>query len=135
MMNIANTTDIIHIVGLIVIAICAIRGLKKGFVNTVGSILASMLSIVFVYLLNTWALESVLLVLLTDRMLLIVRVLLCIVLYVVLFFVLKAIVLSLRLLTKLPVIRGLNKLLGFVCGIVHGLLLVGIGYWLYSWFV
>ncbi|MBQ8199916.1 MAG: CvpA family protein [Lachnospiraceae bacterium] len=135
MMNIANTTDIIHIVGLIVIAICAIRGLKKGFVNTVGSILASLLSIVFVYLLNTWALESVLLVLLTDRMLLIVRVLLCIVLYVVLFFVLKAIVLSLRLLTKLPVIRGLNKLLGFVCGIVHGLLLVGIGYWLYSWFV
>ena len=135
MMNIANTTDIIHIVGLIVIAICAIRGLKKGFVNTVGSILASLLSIVFVYLLNTWALESVLLVLLTDRMLLIVRVLLCIVLYVVLFFALKAIVLSLRLLTKLPVIRGLNKLLGFVCGIVHGLLLVGIGYWLYSWFV
>ena len=135
MMNIANTTDIIHIVGLIVIAVCAIRGLKKGFVNTVGSILASLLSIVFVYLLNTWALESVLLVLLTDRMLLIVRVLLCIVLYVVLFFVLKAIVLSLRLLTKLPVIRGLNKLLGFVCGIVHGLLLVGIGYWLYSWFV
>lgn len=135
MMNIANTTDIIHIVGLIVIAVCAIRGLKKGFVNTVGSILASLLSIVFVYLLNTWALESVLLVLLTDRMLLIVRVLLCIVLYVVLFFVLKAIVLSLRLLTKLPVIRGLNKLLGFVCGIVHGLLLVGIGYWLCSWFV
>ena len=134
MMNIANTTDIIHIVGLIVIAICAIRGFKKGLVNTVGSILASLLSIIFVYLLNTWALESVLLVLLTDRMLLIVRVLLCIVLYVVLFFVLKAIVLSLRVLTKLPVIRGLNKLLGFVCGIAHGLVLVGIGYWLYSWF-
>ncbi len=134
-MDVGNTIDIIHIVGLVIIAVCAIRGWKKGFVNTLGSILASLLSIVFVYLLNTWALESVLVTFITDRMLLVVRVLLCVVLFVAMFFLLKAILLSLRFLTKLPLVRGINKLLGFACGIAHGLLLVGIGYWLYSWFL
>nr|MBQ8252032.1 CvpA family protein [Lachnospiraceae bacterium] len=133
-MNIGNTTDVIYVIGLLIIAVSAVKGFKKGFVNTVGGILASLLAIVFVYLLNTWALESMLVTLLADHMILVVRVLLCVVLYIVLFFVLKAILLSLRLLSKLPVIRGLNKLLGFVCGAAHGVLLVGIVYWVYSWF-
>lgn len=108
------------------IVICAIRGLKKGFVNTLGTILASLLSIIFVYLLNTWALESLLLTLLADHMVVVVRIVLCLVLYAALFFVLKAVILSLRVLTKLPVIRGLNKLLGMIAGAAYGILLVGI---------
>ncbi|MBQ8527424.1 MAG: hypothetical protein IJ429_03035 [Lachnospiraceae bacterium] len=115
-----------HIVGLLLIVICAIRGLKKGFVNTLGTILASLLSIIFVYLLNTWALESLLLTLLADHMVVVVRIVLCLVLYAALFFVLKAVILSLRVLTKLPVIRGLNKLLGMIAGAAYGILLVGI---------
>lgn len=112
--------------GLLLIAICAIRGWKKGFVNTLGGILASILAIVFVYILNVWALESLLFTLMSDHVLVLVRIVLCIILYVVIFFVLKTIIMSFRILTKLPVIRGFNKLLGFVFGAVYGLLLVGI---------
>ncbi|MBE5882533.1 MAG: hypothetical protein E7289_09580 [Lachnospiraceae bacterium] len=115
-----------HVVGILLIAICAIRGFKKGFVNTLGTILASLLAIVFVYLLNTWALESLLLTLLADHMLVVVRIVLCVVLYIALFFLLKAMILSLRVLAKLPIVRGLNKLLGFIVGAAYGILLVGI---------
>lgn len=118
--------EIWHIVGILLIAICALRGWKKGFVNTLGEVLASLVAIVFVYLLNTWALDSLLLTLLADRMVVVVRIILCIVLYVVLFLILKAIIVSLRMLTKLPIIHGVNKLLGFIAGAAYGLLLVGI---------
>lgn len=118
--------DIWHIGGLLLIAICAIRGCKKGFVNTLGEMLAAVFSIAFVYLLHTWAFDALFLTLLKDHTVVIVRVLLCVVLYVVLYFVLKAIILSLRIFTVLPIVRGLNKLLGFAVGIVYGIVLVGI---------
>lgn len=115
-----------HIAGLVLIAVCAVRGFKKGFVNTLGTILASLLAIVFVYVLHTWALESLLLTLLADHMVVVVRIVLCAVLYLVFFLLLKAIILSLKFLTKLPIVRGINKLLGFVAGAAYGVLLVGI---------
>lgn len=115
-----------HIAGLALIAVCAVRGFKKGFVNTLGTILASLLAIAFVYVLNTWALESLLLTLLADHMLVVVRIILCAVLYLVLFLLLKAIILSLKVLAKLPIVRGINKLLGFVAGAAYGILLLGI---------
>lgn len=127
--------DILHTAGILIIIISAIRGFKKGFVNTIGNILASILSVAFVYCLNTWALEAFLITLLTEHMIIIARVILCIVLYVVLFLLLKAIVVSLRLFTRLPLLKGLNKLLGFLFGGAYGVLLVGIISWIYSWFV
>lgn len=118
--------DILHIAGLLLIVLCAVRGWKKGFVNTLGGIVASLLAVVFVYLLNTWALDALLMTLIADHMIVVVRIILCIVLYVALYFIWKAIITSLRILSKLPIIRGLNKLLGFVVGAVYGILLVGI---------
>ena len=115
-----------HVVGILLIVICAVRGFKKGFVNMLGEIAASILAIIFVGLLNAWALDAVLLNLLTNHMVVVVRIALCILLYVIVFFILKAIIVSLRVLTKLPVIRGLNKFLGLVSGAAYGLLLVGI---------
>lgn len=126
--------DILHIAGILIIVISAIRGFKKGFINTLGNILASILSAGFVYCLNTWALESFLITILTEHMIIIVRILLCIVFYIALFLLLKAVIISLRLLARIPVVRGLNKLLGFVCGGAYGVLLVGIIYWISSWF-
>ena len=108
------------------IACCAIRGFKKGFVNTVGGALASLLALAFVLVLNTWAFDSLVLTLIADHMIVIVRIVLCVLLYVVLYFALKAIIMSLRIVAKLPIIRGLNKLLGFIVGALYGTLLVGI---------
>ena len=127
--------NIIHIVGLILIAVCAVRGYKKGFIDTVGSILASLLSIVFVYLLNAWAFESVIPHLLSDYMIVVVRILLCVLVYSAFFFLLKAILMSLKILSRFPVFRGLNKLLGFIAGGCYGLLLAGIIYWVYGLFL
>ena len=118
--------DILHIAGILLVVVCAVRGWKKGFVNTLGGIVASLLAVVFVYLLNTWALDALLMTLIADHMVVVVRIILCIALYVVLYFIWKAIITSLRILSKLPVIRGLNKLLGFAVGVVYGILLVGI---------
>ena len=91
-----------------------------------GEIAASALAIVFVVVLNTWALESLLLTMLADHMIVVVRVVLCIVLYAIAYLILKAIIMSLKVITKLPVIRGVDKLLGTVAGMAYGLLLVGI---------
>ncbi len=112
--------------GLLLIAILAIRGWKKGFIDTLGGMLAGLLAVVFVYLLHSWALDSLLITLLTDRMLVLVRIVLCAVLFVVTYLILKTIILSLRIITGIPVIRGLNRLLGFLMGAVYGVLMVGI---------
>lgn len=115
-----------HIVGILLIVICASRGYKKGFVKMLGEIAASALAIVFVLVLNAWALESFLLTMLADHMIVVVRVLLCVILYVIAYFILKAVIMSLRVITKLPIIRGLDRLLGVIAGAAYGLLLVGI---------
>lgn len=118
--------DIWHIGGLLLIAICAIRGYKKGFVNMLGEMLAMVFSGGFVYLLHTWAFDAVFMTLLKDHMVIVVRVILCVVLYIVFFLILKALILSLRIFTKLPIVRGVNKVLGFIIGTVCGIVLVGI---------
>ena len=118
--------DIWRISGLLLIAICAIRGYKKGFVNTLGEMLAMVFSGVFVYLLHAWAFDALIMTLQKDHMVIIVRLILCVVLYIVFYLVLKAIILSLRIFTKLPIVRGINKLLGFITGAVCGIVLVGI---------
>lgn len=115
-----------HIIGIFLIVFCTTRGFKKGFVNILGEIAASALAILFVFLLNTWALESFLLTVLADHMIVVVRILLCVTLYVIAYFILKAVIMSLRVVTKLPIIRGLDRLLGVIAGAAYGLLLVGI---------
>lgn len=122
-----------YIIGLAVIVICMLRGWKKGFVNIIGSICATVLSFAFFWVIKTWAFESFLSTLLFQHSLLIVRIVLCIVLYALLFLLLKTVVMSLRFITGLPVIRGLNKIFGLAAGCVYGLIWVGILTMLYEW--
>ena len=118
--------ELFDIIGLVIIVVAALRGLRRGFVVTLGRLCAGILSLLLVYLLNTWAFAQLVPTLLVDHQVVIVRVLLCIIVYIVLFLVLKTIILSLRILTGLPIIKGLNKLLGFVVGAAYGILLVGV---------
>lgn len=118
--------EMFDIIGLVIIVAAALRGGKRGFVVALGRLCAGILSLLLVYLLNTWAFAQFVPTLLVDHQVVIVRVLLCIVVYIVLFLILKTVILSLRILTGLPIIKGLNKLLGFVVGAAYGLLLVGI---------
>ena len=113
--------ELFDIIGIVIIVAAALKGGRRGFVVTLGRLCAGILSLLLVYLLNTWAFAQLVPTLLVDHQVVIIRVLLCVVLYI-----LKTIILSLRILTGLPIIKGLNKLLGFVVGAAYGLLLVGI---------
>lgn len=125
--------ELFYIVGLAIIIICMIRGWKKGFVNILGSICATILSFAFFWIMRNWAFDSFLATLLFEHSIMIVRIVLCIVLYIVLFVIIKAIIMSLKIITKLPIIRGLNKILGLITGCVYGLIWVGILTMLYEW--
>lgn len=98
--------ELFDIIGIVIIVAAALKGGRRGFVITLGRLCAGILSLLLVYLLNTWAFAQLVPTLLVDHQVIIVRVLLCVVLYIVLFLVLKTIILSLRILTGLPIIKG-----------------------------
>ena len=97
--------ELFDIIGIVIIVAAALKGGRRGFVVTLGRLCAGILSLLLVYLLNTWAFAQLVPTLLVDHQVIIVRVLLCVVLYIVLFLVLKTIILSLRILTGLPIIK------------------------------
>lgn len=124
----------IYYLGVAIMVICAIRGWKKGFVKMLGEIAASILTFLFVVCLRTWVFESMLVNFLTGNSVLLARIVVCLVTYLILFLLLKTIITSLGILSKMPIIRGLNHLLGVVAGAAYGVLLVGILYMFYTWF-
>ena len=101
--------ELFDIIGIVIIVAAALKGGRRGFVVTLGRLCAGILSLLLVYMLNTWAFAQLVPTLLVDHQVVIIRVLLCVVLYIVLFLVLKTIILSLRILTGLPIIKGLNN--------------------------
>ncbi len=115
-----------QIICLLILAVCIIVGFSKGFIQMLGNIGASVLSLAFFWAIRNWAFDSFLTTLLFERGVLLVRIVLCIIIYVVLFLVLKAILTSLKFLAKLPIIKGVNKLLGLVAGGVFGMILIGV---------
>lgn len=122
-----------YIIGLAIIVICLLTGWKKGLVEIIGSICATILSFSFFWIIRNWAFESFLANLLFQHSLLLVRIVLCVVLYIIMFLLLKTVMMSLKIITKIPIIRGLNKLLGLIAGGIYGLIWVGILTLLYEW--
>lgn len=98
-----------------------------------GDIAACLLTFLLVWCIRNWVFESALINLLTGNSVLLARIVVCLVLYLALFFLLKALFASLGFLEKIPVIRSINKILGFVAGGVYGILIVGILYIFYTW--
>lgn len=125
--------NLFYLIGVLILVCAAVRGWKKGFVQMLGSVCASILSIGFFWILKKWALDSFLGTLLFAHSVLIVRVVLCIALYFALFFVLKAVIISLKVIVRLPVIRGLDRVLGLILGGVYGVIIVGIMTLFYEW--
>lgn len=124
---------IFYLTGILILIICALRGWKKGFIQMLGNVCAGILSLGFLWIMKNWALESFLGTLLFAHSVLVVRLVLCIALYIALFFGLKAVFLSLKFISKLPVIRGLDKVLGLILGGVFGVVIVGIMTVFYEW--
>lgn len=129
-MEITETNEVIYLVGALLIVVSAAHGFRKGLVRALGEVATSIVTILFLYILKTWAFEAFFLTVLTNHKVLIVRVVLCLLLYIGTTILLKTILLSLGFLTKLPVLRGLNKILGFLLGAVNGILVTGILLWI-----
>lgn len=124
---------IFYLTGILIIIICALSGWKKGFIQMLGNVCAGILSLGFFWVMKNWAFESFLGTLLFAHSVLVVRLVLCIALYIALFFGLKAVFLSLKFISKLPVVRGLDKVLGLILGGAFGVIIVGIMTLFYEW--
>ena len=122
-----------YAIGLLIIMVTAWKGWKKGFVQTLGNVCASILSLGFFWILKNWAFDSFLGTLLFCHSVLIVRRVICVALFLALFFALKAVIVSLRVVSSLPIIRGLDRLLGLVLGGLFGVVIVGIMTIFYEW--
>lgn len=123
-----------YIVGIVIIIVCALRGFRKGFVQALGNMGAGILSAGLIFFLKTWAFDSWFTNLLFDRDVLWSRIIICVVVYIAFFFLIKAILLSFGLLTRLPVLRGFNHMLGLLVGGAFGVVIVGVIGMVYSWF-
>lgn len=125
--------SLIYYIGIGLILLCAISGWRKGFVKMLGQILASILTFLFLFVLRNWVFESMIINFLTGQSVLLARIVVCVGGYLILFFLLKTIFGSLNLLSKAPVIRGLNRILGIAAGTIYGMVLTGIVYMFYTW--
>ena len=125
--------SLFYTIGILILICSSARGWKKGVVQLLGSICAGVLSLFLFWILKKWSFGFFLGTLLFDHSILLVRIILCVVIYFALFFVLKAIFLSLKIVTGLPIIRGLDRILGLILGGVYGVVIVGIMTLLYEW--
>ena len=98
-----------------------------------GNICASVLSLAFFWTIKNWALDSFLGTLLFEHSVLIVRLVLCVAIYIALFLALKAVVMSLKFVSMLPVIKYLDRIIGLFMGGIYGIIIVGILTLLYEW--
>lgn len=108
---------------LVILGFGLVRGYFKGIVGEIGTIIALVLSVVGMALFVTLIDKSL------DRefgdaimagMFILV--------FIILVQVVKVILSAVKLLSKLPLINGMNKFLGTVLGIIEGVLLVWVAF-------
>lgn len=112
------------IVVIAITGICALRGWIEGFVKTTFRFVLNLAVLACSYYLTPILVKSIFRQLLTDRSSAMEQVRLLLIVFLFLKFGARAIVASLDLIAKLPVLKTMNKLLGLVTGILQGLLFV-----------
>lgn len=101
---------------IIVFIINIYYGLKKGFVAMMLPVLSNIVTLIILgctrplwsVVLTQWVFQ--------DFSLILVRIVVLVLLYIILIAIVKLIIASLHILSKLPIIRFVNKLLGIVAG-------------------
>lgn len=121
--------NIVLVLVLVVIAIRAVGGYRKGLVNEIVSLLALVCG-VFIFALIASIIGSYITKHLSDMLIGIVSLLILIIAIQIS----KLFISSLKFMTKIPVIRGINKLAGFAVGLAEGLIFVWVGFILFDKF-
>lgn len=109
---------------LVIIALCGIKGLSEGFVRTAFRLLLNIVVMLISIFVTPVLVRNIFHSFLTEGTDALQQVPIMFVLYLLLRVGAKALVSSLDLIAKLPVLRTMNRLLGFVAGVAQGLLIV-----------
>lgn len=121
--------NIVLVIVIIVLAICAVNGYKKGLVEETVSIMALLIGVVAIALLAS-AIGNYLSKHISNM-------LIALILFVSLLIVVqiaRLIIASLKFITKIPIIHGINKLAGMCIGLVEGVILVWVAFLLFEKF-
>ncbi len=115
---------LIDLVAILIVVLCAWIGAKRGFIKTITGTIALILSIAASNLISRFLPDIP-----KDTTFLIILIVAFILLNMILSLIFKII----NLAAKLPVISTINKLLGLICGIVFGVLVItAVGLYLVS---
>lgn len=121
--------NLVLVIVLIIIACSAVNGYRKGMVEEVVSILALLIGIIAIALVAS-AIGNYL----TKH---ISNMLIAIILFIALLIIMqiaRLVIASLKFITKMPIIHGVNKLAGLAIGLAEGVLIVWIGFILFDRF-
>lgn len=111
--------NIVLVVVLLILAVSACNGYKKGMLQEVISII-SLIFAVFVFALVATAFNNFI----SKEYMYVVMAILFIVALVIVFQITKIIVIPARILSKLPIISFINKVCGFLLGMAEGVIFI-----------
>ncbi len=116
--------NILLIIICAIILWLAIYGYRKGFVNMLVPLVSAFLSLVLLFMLKDWLFAILFQWAIFQGEHVLTRVVLILLIFILGTLAFKWLIKILHILTKLPLVHGLNKLLGLVVGFIEGFLLV-----------
>lgn len=116
--------NILTIIVIAIIGVCAIQGVTEGFVKTAFRLLLNIAVFVLSIFLTPILLRLVIFNIITEGLEASTQWIIVLVVFALLRVGVRFIVTSLDLIAKLPILKSLNKLLGLVTGIVEGVAIV-----------
>lgn len=109
---------------LIIVAVCALRGMTEGFIKTTFRFVLNLVVFAISTFITPILLKIVFANFLMNGMEAVSQLLVLIIIFALLRFGAKIIVASLDVIAKLPVLKSLNRLLGFLAGVLQGAIVV-----------
>ncbi len=116
--------NILLIIICAIILLLAIYGYRKGFVNMLVPLVSAFLSLVLLFMLKDWLFAILFQWAIFQGEHVLTRVVLILLIFILGTLAFKWLIKILHILTKLPLVHGLNKLLGLAVGFIEGFLLV-----------
>lgn len=119
------------IVVIILIITLSVYGCRKGFVDALVPFVSGLLSLLLIFFLKDWLLAYLFQWAIFQGEHILSRIVVILLLFALGTLAFRWVIKVLRLLTRLPLVKGVNKLLGLVLGCIEGFLLV----WLFLYII
>lgn len=116
--------NILLVMSLIIIAGLGIYGHRRGFVRMAVPILSGIVSLIIFFLLKDWVLGFLFRWTIFGGEHILARIVVILLIYLAGTLAFKWLLGMLQLLTRLPLVHGVNKFLGALLGVIKGLLAV-----------